>query len=283
MATIDTPFGRINYRVAGPETSDAPPVVFIHGLLVNHELWTGVADNLAAQGIRSYAPDLPIGSHPIALNADAELSPRDVARLIIDFLAALDLTDVTLVGNDTGGALCQFLIDTDHSRIGRLVLTNCDAFDKFPPAPFGLIVKAGRSPMRLRAMMATMRPRVIRHSMLGFGGLVDKPLDAELTMRWITPSLKDAEVRRDTAKFLRKVKPAELLDVSTRLGGFGKPVRLVWGNADRFFKLADGHRLRDAFGDNAELVEVDGGRTFVPLDEPDRVADEIRTMSYSRG
>ena len=283
MATIDTPFGRVNYRAAGPETSDAPPVVFIHGLLVNHELWTGVADNLAAQGIRSYAPDLPIGSHPIALNADAELSPRDVARLIIDFLAALDLTDVTLVGNDTGGALCQFLIDTDHSRIGRLVLTNCDAFDKFPPAPFGLIVKAGRSPMRLRAMMATMRPRAIRHSMLGFGGLVDKPLDPELTMRWITPSLKDAGVRRDTAKFLRKVKPAELLDVSTRLGGFGKPVRLVWGNADRFFKLADGQRLRSAFGDNAELVEVDGGRTFVPLDEPDRVADEIRTMSYSRG
>lgn len=283
MATIDTPFGEVNYRVAGPEDSEAPPVVFVHGLLVNHELWTGVADRLAAEGIRSYAPDLPIGSHPIALNPDADLAPRDVARLIIDFMAALDLTDVTLVGNDTGGALCQFVIDTDHSRTGRLVLTNCDAFDKFPPAPFGLIVKTGRSPMRLRAMMATMRPRLLRHSMLGFGGLVDKPLDPALTTRWITPSLRDAGVRRDTAKFLRKVKPAELLDVSTRLGTFGKPVRLVWGNADRFFKLADGQRLREAFGDNAELVEVDRGRTFLPLDEPERVADEIRTMSYSRG
>jgi pimeloyl-ACP methyl ester carboxylesterase len=283
MATIDTPFGQVSYRVAGPDDSDAPPVVFVHGLLVNHELWTGVADRLAEHGIRSYAPDLPIGSHPIALRADADLSPRAVARLIIDFLGALDLTDVTLVGNDTGGALCQFLIDTDHSRIGRLVLTNCDAFDKFPPAPFGLIVKAGRSPMRLRGMMATMRPRMLRHSMLGFGGLVDKPLDPELTTRWITPSLRDAGVRRDTSKFLRRVNPAELLDVSTRLDAFGKPVRLVWGNADRFFKLADGQRLREAFGDNAELVEVDGGRTFVPLDEPERVADEIRTMSYSRG
>ena len=282
MATIDTPFGKVNYRAAGPDDSDAPPVVFIHGLLVNHELWTGVADKLAGHGMRSYAPDLPIGSHPIALNPDADLSPRGVAQLINDFLAALDLTDVTLVGNDTGGALCQFLIDTDHSRIGRLVLTNCDAFDKFPPAPFGLIVKTGRSPMRLRAMMATMRPRMLRHSMLGFGGLVDKPLDAQLTTRWITPSLRDAGVRRDTAKFLRKVKPAELLDVSTRLGTFGKPVRLVWGTADRFFKLADGQRLREAFGDNAELVEVDGGRTFLPLDEPERVADEIRSFSYAR-
>lgn len=283
MATIDTPLGQVSYRVAGPEDRDASPVVFVHGLLVNHELWTGVADLLAVHGIRSYAPDLPLGSHPIALNADADVSPRAVGQLIIDFMAALDLTDVTLVGNDTGGALCQFLIDTDHSRIGRLVLTNCDAFDKFPPAPFGLIVKTGRSPMRLRAMMATMRPRLLRHSMLGYGGLVGKPLDPELTTRWITPSRTDAGVRRDTAKFLRRVKPADLLDVSTRLRDFGKPVRLVWGNADRFFKLADGKRLRDAFGANAELAEVDGGRTFLPLDEPERVADEIRAFSYSRG
>lgn len=283
MATIDTPFGQVNYRAAGPEDSAAPPVVFVHGLLVNHELWTGVADRLAEQGIRSYAPDLPIGSHPIALNPDADLSPRDVARLIIEFMATLDLTDVTLVGNDTGGALCQFVIDTDHSRIGRLVLTNCDAFDKFPPAPFGLIFKAGRSTMRLRAMAAMMRPRLLRHSMLGFGGLVDKRLDPELTTRWISPARTDAGVRRDTAKFLRAVKPADLLDISTRLGDFGKPVRIVWGNADRFFKLAFGQRLREAFGDNAELVEVDGGRTFIPLDEPERVANEIRAFSYSRG
>ncbi|VXB77978.1 alpha/beta fold hydrolase [Aeromicrobium sp. 9AM] len=281
MATIDTPFGHVHYRVAGPDDSAAPPVVFVHGFLVNHELWTGVADALAAQGIRSYAPDLPLGSHPIAL--DADLSPQDVARLINDFIAALDLTDVTLVGNDTGGALCQFLIDTDHSRIGRLVLTNCDAFDKFPPPPFEVLFKVGRSPMRLRTMMASMRPRMLRHSMLGYGGLVAKPLDPTLTTRWITPCLRDTAVRRDTSKFLRKVKPADLLDVSTRLNTFGKPVRLVWGNADRFFKLADGQRLREAFGDNAELVEVDGGRTFVPLDEPERVADEIRTMSYSPG
>lgn len=282
MATIDTTHGPVHYRVVGPDDRDAPPVVFIHGLLVNHELWTGVADNLAEHGIRSYAPDLPLGSHPTALHPETELSPRTVAQLIIDVLAALDLEDVTLVGNDTGGALCQFVIDTDPSRIGRLVLTNCDAFDTFPPAPFGLIVAVGRRPARLRAMMASMRPRALRHSILGFGGLVAKPLDPELTRRWITPSLTDAAVRRDTSGFLRRIKPAELLDVSTRLGEFGKPVRLVWGTADRFFKIADGRRLREAFGDNAELVEVDGGRTFIPLDEPDRVADEIREMSYSR-
>lgn len=280
MPTIDIPQGRLNYRVAGPIDSDTPPVVFVHGLLVNGELWTGVAEALAADGIRSYAPDLPLGSHPIALNADADLSPRGVARIINDFLAALDLDDVTLVGNDTGGALCQFLIDADAQRIGRLVLTNCDAFDQFPPAPFGLIVKLGRRPGRLRAMMETMRSKAVRHSPLGYGSLVARPLDAELTKRWSTPALSDKDIRRDAAKFLRGVDRKDLLDASTRLGQFGKPVTLVWGNHDPFFKVAFARRLRDTFTD-ATLVEVDGGKTFVPLDEPQRVADEIRTAGMA--
>jgi len=275
MAVIDIPQGRIEYRLAGPQAGAEPPVVFVHGLLVNAELWTEVADALALRGVRSYAPDLPLGSHRIPWPAGTDLSPRGVARLINDFLAAHELTDVTLVGNDTGGALCQFLIDTDHSRVGRLVLTNCDAFDQFPPAPFGLIVKAGRRPGRLRAMMTSVRLKALRHSALGFGGLARDPLDPALTRRWITPSLNDPAVRRNTAEFLRHVHPGDLLDISNRLRRFPKPVRLVWGTADPFFKIDLARRLRDAFTD-ATLVEIAGGRTFLPLDEPELVANEIR-------
>jgi pimeloyl-ACP methyl ester carboxylesterase len=281
MPTVELPQGRVNYRIAGPEDSTAPPVVFLHGLLVSSELWTGVADALAVRGVRSYAPDLPLGAHPIALGPSADLSPRGVARLVLDFLEALDLTDVTLVGNDTGGALCQFVIDTDDARIGRLVLTNCDAFDQFPPPPFGLLVKAGRRPGRIRALMAPMGSTRVRHSALGFGPLVRKPLDAALTRRWITPARTDAGVRRDAANFMRGIRPADLLEVSTRLGRFTKPVLLLWGTADRFFKLDFARRLAAAFPD-ARLVEIDGGRTFLPLDEPERVADEIQVAFYVR-
>jgi pimeloyl-ACP methyl ester carboxylesterase len=273
MPTVDLSQGRIHYRTFGPDTG--PAVVFVHGLLVNGELWTQAAEVLASQGIRSVVPDLPLGAHPIALNEDADLTPRGIARLILDLLATLDLTDVTLVGNDTGGALCQFLIDTDATRIGRLVLTNCDAFDQVPPPPFGLLVKLGRRAGRVRFMANSIRPKALRHSMLGFGGLVRDELDPDLTRRWITPALTDAGVRRDAAKFMRAVDPQDLLDVSTRLGEFTQPVTLVWGNADRFFKLDFAHRLREAFP-NATLVEIDGARTFVALDEPQRVADEIR-------
>jgi pimeloyl-ACP methyl ester carboxylesterase len=281
MPIVDLPQGPVHYRVAGPVDSAQPPVVLLHGLLVNGELWTGVAEALADRGVRSYAPDLPLGAQPLALNPDTDLSPRGVARLVIGFLQALDLSDVTLVGNDTGGALCQFVIDTDDSRIGRMVLTNCDAFEHFPPAPFGILVKTLRGPGRIRLMMSTVRPTWIRHSALGYGPLVAKPLDPQLTRRWITPALSNAHVRRDTARFMRGIRAADLLDVSTRLPRFTKPVLLLWGAADRFFKLDFAHRLADVFPD-ARVVEVDAGRTFLPLDEPERVAAEIHAAFHVR-
>jgi pimeloyl-ACP methyl ester carboxylesterase len=277
MPIIDLPQGQIHYRLAGPDNSDASPVVFIHGLLVNSELWTGTADALAARGVRSYALDLPLGAHPIALRPDADLSPRGVAQLIIAFLETLGLTDVTLVGNDTGTALCQFIIDTDHTRIGRLVLTNGDAFEQFPPPPLTPVFKIGRRPAGIHALMAVMRPTWIRQRIQGQN--VTNPLDSALTRRWITPALADRGVRRDTAKFLRGVDSAELLEISTRLSRFTKPVLLLWGDADRFFPLDLAHRIQRVFPD-AGLIEIPGGRTFLPLDEPQRIADAISTAIH---
>jgi pimeloyl-ACP methyl ester carboxylesterase len=280
VPTIDLPQGSINYRIAGPEDSAAPPVVFVHGFLVNGELWTGVADALAAHGVRSYAADWPLGSHTTAMQVDADQTPRGVARTVVAFIEALGLDDVTLVGNDSGGAISQFLIDTDPRRIGRLVLTNCDAFDKFPPPPFDQLFKAGRSATGLRALLAPMRATPVRHSPAGFGMLVAKPLDAALTRRWVQPCLQDAGVRRDTAKFLKGVDKTDLLDVSTRLPGFEKPVLLIWGDADRFFKVDFARRLAKTFP-NARLIEVPGGRTFLPLDEPELVAREIAAFALT--
>src|SRR5947209_5805376 len=278
MPSVELPGGTLNYRVAGPE--GAPnPVVFAHGFLVNGELWAGVADALAVQGVRSYAPDLPLGSHTTALNPGADQTPRGIARMMISFLEALELDDVTLVGNDSGGAISQFLIDTDPTRIGRLVLTNCDAFDKFPPPPFDQLFKVGRSTARLKALLVPMRTTVLRHSPLGFGMLVNHPLDPALSRRWVEPCLTDAGVLRDTVAFLKGVDKHDLLDVSTRLQHFTKPVLLLWGDADRFFKLDFARRLARTFP-HALLVEISGGRTFHPLDDPHRVAEEIQRAFY---
>jgi pimeloyl-ACP methyl ester carboxylesterase len=114
-------------------------------------------------------------------------------------------------------------------------------------------------PSRLWLATRPLRWTAVRHSPLGYGPFVTRPLDAALTRRWVTPLLTDAGVRKDTARFMRAMRPASLLDVSTRLGNFTRPVLLLWGTGDR-------------------LVEVEDGHTFLPLGEPDRIASEISTF-----
>lgn len=271
---IELPSGTITYRVAGPADSVLPTVVFVHGLLVDGKLWTAVADALASRGIRSFAPNWPIGSHPIPMNPDADLSPRGIAAIVLDFLTALELSDVTLVGNDTGGAICQYVIDTDQRPIGRLVLTNCDAFDLFPPKEFDGLVKIGKHAALLKPLLTALRLTAIRHQRNVYGGTVAGQPDPDITRSWIEPGLSNRGVRRDTAKLLATMKPEDLLAVSTRFNRFTKPVRLAWGTDDPFFPLSFGERLAAAFP-NATLTPVPGASTFVSIDRPEQVADLI--------
>lgn len=269
------PQGTIAYRATGPPDSRLPPVVFVHGLLVDGGLWRGVADGLACYGIRSYAPDWPLGSHQIPMRADADLSPKGVASIINAFVRALDLREVTLVGSDTGGALCQFAVDSDASRIGRLVLTNCDAFDVFPPREFEGLIAAGRSPLLLKVLAGALLPTALRHSRWGYGLTFASAPDPAITRSWITPMWNDGAIRRDASKLMSAMRPAELLDVSTRFSTFTKPVHIVWGDADRYFDLDFGKRLAAAFP-NSTLTTIRGGRTFVPMEFPEQVANAIR-------
>jgi pimeloyl-ACP methyl ester carboxylesterase len=269
MTEIDLPQGIVRVRDDGA----GPPVVFVHGLLVDGELWRETAAALVPSH-RCVVPDLPLGAHRHAMRAGADQSPRGVARLVGDLLDRLQLDDVTLVGNDTGGAICQFLVDERPERVARLVLTNCDGFEQFPPAPFGAMVKAARIPGALRTMLLPARAAVVRRSPLGFGGLTTRGLPDELTAAWVEAFLSDAGVRRDTERFMRAIDPGQLLDVAAGLRRYPAAVLLAWGAADPFFDLALGRRLRNAFAD-ARLVELPGSRAFVPWDEPVRLAELI--------
>ena len=157
----------IDYRVLGPEDSPHPPVLFVHGILVDHRLWVEVAERLARQGFRCFLPNWPLGSHTIPVNDGADLSPRGVAEMIHGFIAELGLSDVTLVGNDTGGGLCQFLIDAHPDDVGRVVLTNCDAFDKFPPFPFTVVFAMLRGPKSIKTLFSMMRVKALQAFAIG--------------------------------------------------------------------------------------------------------------------
>jgi pimeloyl-ACP methyl ester carboxylesterase len=276
MQSVDLDAGTIHYREAGP--MDGTPVVFVHGFLVDHGLWSDVPERLGAQGFHTFAATWPLGSHPTAMRPTAELSPRHVARIVLQFLERLDLRDVILVGNDTGGAICQFLLDEDSSRIGRVVLTNCDAFETFPPFPFNLLFRLGRHPGATRLVMQGLRSARVRNGPLGFGPLVKRTLTADETEGWARPYLDDDAVRRDTARFLRGWRPDDLADVATRLARFDRPVLIAWAPEDRFFQVSLARRLVEVFPD-ARLVEIADARTFVALDQPERLATEIAAFA----
>ena len=270
---VSIPQGTIEYRERG--TGD--PIVFVHGALVNADLWRKV-EPLLAKDFRCIAPDLPLGSHERALPADADLSPPGAAQLIADFIAALELENVTLVGNDTGGALCQLVVTRHPERIGRLVLTNCDAYDKFPPSFFRYLFMGAHIPGFVAALFQPMRLAAARRSPIAYGWLSKQTIPDDITRGWVRPGLTDRAVRRDTAKLLKGVHPRYTQEAARRFSEFDKPVLVAWGQEKDFFPKEYGERLaRDFPGGTLERIE--DSYTFVPEDQPERLAELIAALA----
>jgi pimeloyl-ACP methyl ester carboxylesterase len=261
--------GTIRYRDEGT----GPTLFFVHGALVDGRLWEPVVERLRDR-FRCVVPDLPLGSHELPLKAHADLSPPGLAALLAQIIEALDLEDVTLIGNDTGGALCQLLVVAEPERIGRLVLTDCDAFEDFPPKAFKGLVAAAKLPGALRAMLEPMRAKSVRRLPLAYGWLTKRPVPDDVMDGWTLRALKDPGVMADLRKALSGLKPEILLDNSPKLSSFEKPVLLVWSREDKFFKIANAHRLAAIFP-NARVEELTDAYAFVSWDQPDRVAELV--------
>ena len=271
MATIALDQGTIHYRQAGPQ--NGRPVVFVHGYLMAGDLWADVAERLAARGLRTIAPTWPMGAHPEAMKQDADLTPRGMAAIVAAFLEALALEDVVLVGNDTGGAICQIVAAHHPERLGALVLTNCDAFENFPPNVLKPVVAAAKLPGGMKAVVAPMRSAKARRSPLGYGMLSHNDVD-HLAKRWVEPAIEQAEVREDLRRFTAALHKSATLEAAERLRGFAKPAMIAWATDDSLFPLEDARRLAALMPD-ARLETIDGSRTFSMVDQPERLAGLI--------
>lgn len=281
MTRIELSAGTVDYEDTG---GSGPVIVLLHGLMMDATLWDAVIAELSA-GHRCVAPTLPLGAHRHAMRADADLSLPGIARLVAEFLDRLDLADVTLVGNDTGGALVQLLIgDGGSTRVGRVVLASCDAFDNFPPGLTGkTLVLAGKlSPGMFGVFMQQMRLRMIRRLPVAFGWLTRRG-DAA-TARWMTPVLTQPEIRRDTVRMLRAAMADTklMLAAAEGLPGFDRPALVVWAREDRVMPPEHGRRLAGLFR-NGRLVEIEDSYTLIPLDQPARLAQVIREFITACG
>jgi pimeloyl-ACP methyl ester carboxylesterase len=265
---IRLPQGEIRYRQWG----EGEPVVFVHGFLVDGRLWDGVATRLAEDGARCIVPDWPFGSHKAALTADADLSPPGVAELIAGFLDELGLERATIVGNDSGGAMSQVLAAKHPERVERLVLTNCDMLENFPPTAFQPLMRIAKVPGVLNAMMVPMR--FARARRVAFAPFAGTRIEDDLLADWCRPYLTDRGVARDTRKFLLGMDKRHTLAAAEALRAFERPVRFAWGVDDRFFTLGHARRLAAMLPD-AEIAEIADAKTFVAIDRPERVAEVV--------
>ena len=258
------------------ERGEGPPVVFVHGLLVNGQLWRKVVQRL--DGFRCIVPELPLGSHEIPLSPYADPSPRGIARLLEDFLATLELSEVTLVGNDTGGALCQLLIADRSERVGRLVLTNCDAYERFLPPVFRYLEIAARSRVAVYMLAKSLRLPGLARLPIAQGWLAKRPIEREVGASYVGPVQRHAAIRRDLAAFLRGVDARDTSAAARAFGAFERPVLLAWAEEDRVFPASYARRLREDFPD-ARLELIPDSYAYVPEDQPERLAELIQEFS----
>jgi pimeloyl-ACP methyl ester carboxylesterase len=270
MPAVMLSAGTIHYEESGP--AEGRPIVFIHGYTMASSLWRPLIERLAGWDSRCLAPTWPLGAHSEPMREDADLTMEGVAALVAEFLEALELEDVVLVGNDTGGAIAQIVATTTPERLGALVLTSCDAFEHFPPGgSFKTLIAAARFAPTFRAVTAPLRTRTVRDR--GYGQLSHTDVD-NLVREWVEPVLTNSRVREDLRRFTASLNTQTMLDAGARLPQFTKPALIAWSADDTFFAVDDGRRLADALPDSRfELIE--GARTFSMIDQPDVLAELI--------
>jgi pimeloyl-ACP methyl ester carboxylesterase len=270
MKSVDVTAGTIEYREEGDPAG--PPVVLLHGLLMNDAQWN-LALPMLPPGFRYLLPVLPMGGHRIPMREDADLTLPGMVNIVADFLDALDLADVTLVVTDWGGAL--FLTDIGRDKkVARLAICPSEAFDNFPPGFPGKVAwLASRSTLTVSLAMRQLRVGWLRRQWLMFGQMAKSPVPQDIVNTWMAAGLADARIRRDLVKYCRtKFDGADLTRATNSLKDFRGDVLVLWS---RNPVMPDDHATRLAELTGGTLRYVDDAYVLVMLDQPAQTARAI--------
>ena len=269
-STLELPAGRLVFR----ERGSGPPLVFVHGAAVNGDLWRKVVPELSGDH-RCIVPDLPLGGHTLPLDGEPDLSLFGLAEILATFIEVLDLNEVTVVANDTGGAISQALVVSRPERVGRLVLTSCDAFENYPPKAVAYLKPTARLRPAMWLLLQAVRLRPIQRLPITYGWATHAPIEPRIMDSYLSAVRTNAAVRRDFTRFLRAADRRHMQRASEGIASFDRPALVAWGADDRFFPREHGRRLAELLpGGRFELVE--NSRTFIPEDQPARLAALVR-------
>jgi pimeloyl-ACP methyl ester carboxylesterase len=254
--------------------------VFAHGVGVNGDLWRKVAPELASDGYRCVVPDLPLGAHSIPLKGEPNMSLPGLADVLASFVDALDLREGTLIANDTGGAVAQAYIGRNPERLARLVLTSCDAFDRYPPPAVAYLKPLAHIPGGLWLLGQSARAKAVQRLPIAYGWATNKPIDPRIMASYTTNLRTNPGVRADLARVLRQARKDDMQKASRGVSAFTKPALVAWAAGDRFFPVEHGRKLAELMPD-ARFELVEDSRTFIAEDQPARLVQLVREFLAS--
>lgn len=168
--------------------------------------------------------------------------------------------------------MSQVLVSRHPERVGRLVLTNCDTHENFPPGIFKAMPPLAKLPGGMTILSAPFRVDAIARR--AFAPFARTTIPAELIASWMAPATKDRGIMRDLKKVTGGMNKRYTLEAARKLSGMELPILLTWAPGDRYFPISYAERLAGEVP-NARIVQIPDAKTFVPLDQPQRLAEEI--------
>jgi pimeloyl-ACP methyl ester carboxylesterase len=270
--SVETPSGRISYV----ERGTGPVALFVHGVLLNGHLWRHQLAELSDIR-RTIAVDL-LAHGDTEIAPDQDVSVTANAQMLEEFLDALTIDQVDLVGNDSGGGIAQIFAARYPQRVRSLTLTDCDTHDNWPPEafkPFLAMAAGGGLRGALDAMLADTR---IYRSPQALGPAYEHPerLSDDSIETYLRPLVRTEQRTRDLQRFLAAFDNSHTLAIEGRLKALKAPTLIVWGTDDVYFDVKWSHWLADTIH-GARRVELQGARIFFPEERPTEFNQELRT------
>lgn len=273
---VNTPFGRIAFV----ERGHGPTALFLHGFPLNGFQWRGALERLSDVR-RCVAPDfLAMGYTEVA--AGQSVAPDAQVAMIASFLDALQIGEIDLIANDSGGAVAQLFLVRYPGRVRTLLLTNCDVeTDSPPPAllPVIELAHAGTFPDKWLAPWAA--DKELARSPQGLGGLTytypTNPSD-EAVDYYLGPLVSSPERKALVNAYAIGLERNPLAGIEAELKRSTVPTRVVWGTGDPIFSSASPDYLDRVLGNSRGVRRVEGAKLFFPEEFPDLIAEEARAL-----
>ena len=270
--SVQTASGRISYSEQGA----GPVALFVHGVLLNDHLWRHQLAELSDIR-RCIAPDL-LAHGDTQIAPDQDVSVTANANMLREFLDALGIDQVDLVGNDSGGGIAQIFAALNPQRVRTLTLTNCDAHDNWPPEafkPFLAMAAAGGLRDALEGMLAD---KSVYRSPQALGPAYEDPqsiTDATIET-YLRPLVGTQQRTRDFQRFLAAFDSVHTVRVASQLQALRAPTLIVWGTDDIYFPVKWSQWLADTIPGTRKRVELKGARIFFPEERWQELNAELR-------